>query len=110
MIDGDKKIIQNKSSLLEITNRLIDAYIRIKIKELDLRKKRQILLIQFQNAVNSITKRKTEYEKLNIIDMGCRLNQQQYRKETNKPAISLFRKENKNVSKRHNNNKYLCRF
>lgn len=61
VIDGDKKIIQNKSSLLEITNRLIDAYIKIKIKELDLRKKRQILLIQFQNAVNSITKRKTEY-------------------------------------------------
>ena len=61
VIDGDKKIIQNKSSLLEITNRLIDAYIKIKIKELDLRKKRQILLIQFQNAVNSITKRKDEY-------------------------------------------------
>lgn len=61
VIDGDKKIIQNKSSLLEITNRLIDAYIKIKIKELDLRKKRQILLIQFQNAVNSITERKNEY-------------------------------------------------
>ena len=42
-----------------------------------------------------------ECEKLNIIDVGSRLNEEEYRKETNKLAIELCGKENKNFSKIH---------